>query len=75
MSVTSRSDNNCGGTAGTDSTLIKINTPDTFYGDQRKLRAFVAQCDLYIRLNPQHLASLEAKIMFATTYLRDGAFD
>jgi Retrotransposon gag protein/Zinc knuckle len=75
MSVTSRSDNNRGGTAGTDSTSIKVNTPDTFHGDRRKLRAFVAQCDLYIRLNPQRLASSEAKVMFATTYLRDGAFD
>jgi hypothetical protein len=75
MSVTLRSDNNYKDTAGTNSTLIKINTSNTFYRDRRKLRAFVAQYDLYIRLNSQRLASLEAKVMFATIYLRDGAFD
>jgi hypothetical protein len=36
MSITSRSDNPRGGTAGTDSTSIKVNTPDTFHGDRRK---------------------------------------
>jgi adhesin HecA-like repeat protein len=33
MSVVLRLDNNRGGMAGTDSTLIKVNTPDTFYRD------------------------------------------
>jgi hypothetical protein len=52
MSVTLRSDNNREGTVDTDSTLIKVNIPNIFYRDRRKLRAFIAQCNLYIQLNP-----------------------
>jgi hypothetical protein len=33
MSVILRLDNNCEGTADTDSTLIKVNIPNTFYRD------------------------------------------
>jgi len=34
---------------------FRIAQPDTFHGDRKKLRAYLAQVKLYIRLNPGKL--------------------
>jgi hypothetical protein len=75
MSVTSQSGGASGATADGVHAALKVNTPDTFTGDQRKLRAFLAQCDMYIRFNASRLGTPEAKVMFAAIYLRNRAFD
>jgi hypothetical protein len=74
MSTTSRSEPR-GGIAGTDHASLNINAPDTYHGDRKKPRAFLAQVDMYIRFNTQKLGTAESKVMFAATYLRDAAFD
>jgi len=53
---------------------FRIAQPDTFHGDRKKLRAYLAQVKLYIRLNPGKLDQQADRVMFASTYLRDGAF-
>jgi Domain of unknown function (DUF4939) len=75
MSITSRSDNPQGGITGTDHASLKVNTPNTYHGDRHKLQTFLAQCNMYIHFNVSKLGSAEVKVMFATTYLRNGAFN
>lgn len=54
---------------------LKVSSPDTFSGDRKKLRAFLAQLELYIRFNSAELNQESKKTLFAATYLRDAAFD
>jgi Retrotransposon gag protein/Zinc knuckle len=54
---------------------IKVKTPETYHGDRSKLRAFISQCETYIRFNRQALATNEDKVIFCATYLRGSAYD
>ena len=54
-------------------TTVKVNTPDEFYGERRKLKSFILQCDLYLRFNEHLYPEEEDQILFLITYLRGDA--
>jgi len=53
----------------------KVALPDTFSGERSKLKAFLVQLELYMRFNQATLRNEADKILFASTYLRGGAFE
>lgn len=55
--------------------LLKVQTPDLYHGDRKKLREFLTQLDIYFTLRPQEFSSDIQKIYFAASYLRGAAFN
>lgn len=53
----------------------KIEDPETFTGDRRKIRAFLTQCDLVFSAKPNTYAKEEARISYASGRLRGNAWD
>ena len=54
---------------------VKVRPPEPFDGTRSKLRPFVTQLDLYIRMNRSKLALESDKVLLAATYLTGPAFD
>lgn len=54
---------------------VKVRPPEPFDGTRSKLRPFITQLDLYIRMNRSKLALESDKVLFAATYLTGPAFD
>ncbi|KAG9241310.1 hypothetical protein BJ878DRAFT_428409, partial [Calycina marina] len=40
-----------------------------------KLRKFITQCEIYIRMNPLSFGSEEQKVVWAVSYLQRAAYD
>jgi hypothetical protein len=53
----------------------KMTLPDTFNGTRSKLKAHLAQVDLYIGFNLDKFKSEVDKVMWAVSFLRGAAFD
>ena len=51
----------------------KVQTPDLFYGDRKKLRGFLTQLDIYFTLRPNEFSTDIQRIYFAASYLRGAA--
>ncbi|RFU29059.1 hypothetical protein B7463_g7277, partial [Scytalidium lignicola] len=49
---------------------VKIARPDLFYGDRKKLKAYLAQTGTYLVLNDHLLPGDTHKVLWASTYLR-----
>ena len=56
-------------------TSPKMTLPDTFNGNRSKLKAHLAQIDLYIGFNLEKFKSEVDKVMWAVSFLRGSAFD
>lgn len=54
---------------------LKVKEPDVFKGDRSKLRVFLTQAELYIGFNVDKFSGDQEKVLWASTYFRDGAFD
>ena len=52
---------------------VKILTSNLYYENRDKLEAFLMQAEIYVRAYLK-LATLENKILFAASYLREDAF-
>src|SRR5277367_1186493 len=53
----------------------KLALPDTFNGSRAKLKAHLAQVDLYIGFNLEKFRAETDKVMWAISFLRGAAFD
>jgi hypothetical protein len=58
-----------------DSGTLKVKEPDTYHRDRRKLRAFLTQVKLNIKLKPKKFTTQAKTVMYALTFLRNGAFN
>jgi hypothetical protein len=56
-------------------TSLKMTLLDTFNGNRSKLKAHLAQIDLYIGFNLEKFKSEVDKVMWAVSFLRGSAFD
>ena len=56
-------------------TSLKIILLDTFNSNRSKLKAHLAQIDLYIGFNLEKFKSKVNKVMWAVSFLRGSAFD
>ena len=54
---------------------LKVKEPDVFKGERSKLRVFLTQAELYIGFNVDKFSGEQEKVLWASTYFRDGAFD
>ena len=54
---------------------VKVKPPEAFDGTRSKLRAFLTQMDMYMKMNGERLSAESDKIVFAATYLTGAAFD
>ena len=54
---------------------IKVRPPEPFDGTRYKLRPFITQLDLYVRMNRSKLIFESDKVLLAATYLTGPAFD
>ena len=61
--------------SSTPGALPKVQTPDLYHGDRRKLKGFLMQLDIYFTLRPHQFTSDIQKIYFAASYLRGAAFN
>ncbi|OAF58963.1 hypothetical protein VC83_06265 [Pseudogymnoascus destructans] len=55
--------------SGTPGALPKVQTPDLYHGDRRKLKGFLMQLDIYFTLRPHQFTSDIQKIYFAASYI------
>lgn len=69
----SRSDD--GHTMGALHKDLKVPTPDTFSGERTKLKAFLAQTELFIGFNSTRFVNETEKVLWAATLLRGPAFN
>lgn len=53
----------------------KVNTPDTFKGLRSQVNSFITQLDIYFTLCPHQFTGELDKILFASSFLRDAAFN
>lgn len=53
----------------------KVGAPTPFSGEQSKLAAFLAQCNLYIKVQPSMFPTDESKILWMGSWLSGNAFD
>jgi hypothetical protein len=53
---------------------VKLPKPEFFDGARSKLRGFLTQIEMQLRMNPQ-IANEEDKVVFVSTYLRGQAFE
>lgn len=49
---------------------IKVNTPDLYYSDRRKLKAYFVQVEMYCLMHLKKFPDMKTRIIFAATYLR-----
>lgn len=54
---------------------LKIHQPDLFDGDRKKLKSWLVQFELFFGFNEAQFPTDQSKILYATSYLRKGAFD
>src|SRR5690349_4080336 len=53
----------------------KVHDPKPFDGTRSKLRPFISQCEIYIRMNPLSFGQEEQKVLWACSYLEGTAYD
>ena len=54
---------------------VKMRAPETFDGNQTKLRSFITRTDMYLHMNRDKISTESDKVLFACTYLRGPAFN
>ena len=54
---------------------LKINQPEPFDDSQEKLRAFYSQVTLLFEFNADRFANEKYKVLFASSYLQEPAFE
>jgi len=62
-------------TTSSSPTGLKVSAPEPFTGDRKKVKAFIIQVRLNLKFHASNFRTEDDKVLYAATFLRDGAFD